>query len=148
MALSLFANILFFVLFSYQNNYSDKVIGVWLNEEKEGKIEIYKQGEKYFGKIVWIDKVNYVNNQPPKDSKNPDSKLRSRTVEGIEILKNFSYEPDDKEWINGTIYDPKNGSTYSCYMWFEKNNFQRLYIRGYIGFSLIGRTTQWTKTDL
>ena len=79
---------------------------------------------------------------------NPDKKLQSRYTLGVENLKNFVFDADDNEWDDGTIYDPKNGTTYDCYMWFENNNFNVLKIRGYVGISLIGRTTTWTKSNL
>lgn len=125
---------------------SDKVLGVWMSEEKDGKVEITKKNGKYYGKIIWIAPKNYVNGEPKKDLNNPDPALRTRSNLGLEILKDFVYDVDDKEWNEGTIYDPKNGSTYSCYMWFEDDNENLLNIRGYIGFSLLGRTTLWTKT--
>jgi Uncharacterized protein conserved in bacteria (DUF2147) len=35
----------------------DKVLGVWLSEEKDGKVEIYKAGNKYMGKLIWSNKM-------------------------------------------------------------------------------------------
>lgn len=141
---------MFIVVFSFcfKLNYAqvDKVIGVWMSEEKDGKVEITKRNNKYYGKIIWIAQKNYVNGEPKKDLNNPDPALRTRSNLGLEILKDFIYDSDDKEWTDGTVYDPKNGSTYSCYMWFEDDNENVLNIRGYIGFSLLGRTTLWTKT--
>ncbi|OFX55419.1 MAG: hypothetical protein A2046_12420 [Bacteroidetes bacterium GWA2_30_7] len=125
---------------------ADKVLGVWMSEEKDGKVEITKNNNKYYGKIIWIAPKNYVNGEPKKDLNNPDPALRTRSNLGLEILKDFTYDTDDKEWTDGTIYDPKNGSTYSCYMWFDEETPNILNIRGYIGFSLIGRTTLWTKS--
>jgi uncharacterized protein (DUF2147 family) len=57
------------------------------------------------------------------------------------ILKGFEKDGDN-EYEDGTIYDPKNGKTYSCIIR-QKGN--KLSVRGYIGVSLIGRTTTWTK---
>ena len=48
---------------------------------------------------------------------------------------------DDDEYEDGTIYDPKNGKTYSCII---TRNGKKLDVRGYVGFSWIGRTTTWT----
>lgn len=143
----LFATI-FLIVVPFSFSQSDKVIGIWLSEEKDGKVEIFKKDGKYYGKLVWIDSANYVNGQPKKDVNNPNPKYRTRSVLNIELLKNFSYDSDDKEWTDGEIYDPKNGSTYSCYMWFEDNDYSKLNIRGYIGLSIIGRTTVWTRSKL
>ena len=61
---------------------------------------------------------------------------------GIELLTDFVFDGKD-EWTDGEIYDPKSGKTYSSYMAFESKD--KLKIRGYIGFSLIGKTTYWTR---
>ena len=60
-------------------------------------------------------------------------------------LKNFTFDGKD-EWSGGTIYDPKNGKTYKCYIQFAAAN--KLKIRGYVGVSLLGRNTFWTKSTL
>ena len=81
--------------------------------------------------------------KPKLDKHNPDAKLKSRPVQNLEILTDFVYEADDNEWTDGEIYDPKTGKTYSCYM--VLNNPNELKVRGYIGFSMIGKTNIWTR---
>jgi uncharacterized protein (DUF2147 family) len=49
----------FVLMLGYLNNIhaqepSDKIVGTWINEDKSSKIEIYKAGDAYAGKIVWI----------------------------------------------------------------------------------------------
>ncbi len=121
----------------------DRVIGKWLNEEKDAKVEIYKQGEHYFGKIVWLKDPNREDGSPKLDDENPDVKLQSRAIQGLLMLTDFEY--DDDEWEDGEIYDPKSGKTYSCYMELEEPT--KLMIKGYIGVKWIGRTTYWTKSE-
>jgi uncharacterized protein (DUF2147 family) len=121
---------------------ADKVVGVWLNEEKDAKVEIYKTGEKYFGKIVWGKNIYEPDGKTARtDIKNPDAKLRSRSLVNLVILTNFKY--DDGEWNGGKIYDPKSGKTYSCIMRFKGNTLE---IKGYVGITLLGRTTVWTRS--
>ncbi|MDX5321855.1 MAG: DUF2147 domain-containing protein [Bacteroidota bacterium] len=60
------------------------------------------------------------------------------------MLKGFKYD-DDHAWSDGTIYDPKEGKTYSCKMWFENGNINELKMRGYVGISMLGRTDNWTR---
>lgn len=120
-----------------QNAPQDAVVGVWFNAEKDGKIQIYKQGDKYFGKIVW-------GKNSRKDTENPNEKLRTRDLIGVVILNNFKFT--GKSWEDGTIYDPNNGKTYSCII--KTKGANSLDIRGYVGISLIGRTTNWTRTTL
>ena len=113
----------------------DAVLGEWLAESKDGKVLIYKQGEKYFGKISWG------RDGDKKDLNNPDTKLKTQPIIGSVILKGFDFT--GKVWENGTIYDPNNGKTYSCTIKMKKPN--ELEIRGFIGISLLGRTTVWTR---
>ncbi|MFN0254313.1 DUF2147 domain-containing protein [Pedobacter ureilyticus] len=114
----------------------DDILGKWLNPSGEGQIEIYKRGDKFFGKLAWIKEPNDANGKPKTDEKNPTESLRSRPILGLEILKNFIF--DDGKWVDGTIYDPKSGKTYSCKLTLKDNN--QLSVRGFIGVSLIGRT--------
>jgi uncharacterized protein (DUF2147 family) len=122
----------------------DDVLGYWFNEEKTSKVQIFKEGTKYFAKIVWLKDPNDVATGKPRvDNLNPDVKLQNVPLLGLVIMKNFVFDGKN-EWEDGTIYDPKKGKTYSCYIQFDKPNI--LKIRGYIGVSLLGRTTYWTKT--
>lgn len=120
----------------------DKVEGFWLNQEKEAKVEIYKaKNGKYYGKIIWLKEPDR-NGKPKTDINNPKENLQSQPIMGLLILKAFN--KDGNTFTGGTIYDPKNGKTYSCKMSFENDN--TLSIRGFVGISLLGRTTTWTRT--
>jgi len=123
---------------------SDAVLGTWLNDTKEAKIEIFKNGNKYFGKIIWLKIPNDANGQAKTDTHNSDSKLKLRKILGLQIIQNFDYAGGNL-WDNGKIYDPKNGKTYSCKMTLiDKNNLE---VRGFIGISILGRTTTWTRSN-
>jgi uncharacterized protein (DUF2147 family) len=61
----------------------------------------------------------------------------------MQVLGDFVKDGDNK-YVDGTIYDPKNGKTYSCKMTCKG---KKLDIRGYIGISLIGRTTTWERAN-
>ncbi|SEO55114.1 Uncharacterized conserved protein, DUF2147 family [Flavobacterium sp. CF108] len=124
-----------------QNTPSDKIEGVWLSEEKDVKIEIYKSGNKYFGKLIWGKTMYEADGKTSKkDVKNKNEKLRSRNLKDLIMLKDFEY--NDGVWDGGEIYDAYSGKTYSCTMKLEKG---KLNIRGYIGISLLGRTAIWEK---
>lgn len=123
---------------------SDEILGTWLNEKKDSKIEIYKTGNKYFGKIIWLkNNVNDDGTSPKLDNKNDDEAQQKKPIVGKVILTNLSWDSDDKEWQDGEIYDPRGGSLYSCFARMEAKD--QLFIKGYIGFSLIGRSTIWTR---
>ncbi len=131
------------VMISYSQPQADVILGKWLNEDRDAHIEIYREAGKYFGKIVWLEEpIDELTGKPKLDDENDDESLRSRPVMGLVILKDFVFDGDE-EWEDGTIYDPKNGSTYDCYIRFGDENTLR--IRGYIGISLIGRNTYWTR---
>ena len=125
----------------------DDILGVWLNEDKDAHIRIYKESEKYFGKIIWLkEPIDEVTGEPKLDDENEDPDLRTRPVMGLMLLHDFEFDGDE-EWKDGKIYDPKNGKTYSCYMEFRDDTRDNLKVRGYIGFSMIGRTTYWTRVE-
>ena len=122
----------------------DHLLGLWFNQEKDAKIEIYKCGDKFCGKIVWLEEPNEEDGTPKIDDENPDEDLQSRPIMGLNILADFVYVENDT-WEDGEIYDPKSGKTYSCYMKLETE--KKLKVRGYIGFSLIGKTNYWTRAE-
>jgi uncharacterized protein (DUF2147 family) len=106
-------------------------------------VRIYKNGEKYQGKIVWLKEPNDPETGKPKVDKNhPDQATRTRPVLGLINVWGFIFK-EDNLWDDGNIYDPKNGNTYSCTIRMENAN--TISVRGYIGVSLIGRTDTWTR---
>lgn len=120
---------------------ADQILGQWLSEEKDGKIEIYKTGDKYSGKLIWSVRMFEADGKTPrKDEKNPESALRNRNLKDLVLLTNFIY--DDGVYADGKIYDPKSGKTYSCKMTMSGD---KLSIRGYVGLPMFGRTTVWTR---
>lgn len=119
-------------------------IGVWTNEDGKAKFEIYKcGGDKLCGKIISLREPNR-NGKPKMDDNNPNKSLRNRPLMGLEFLKGFEYDGDNK-WDDGTIYDPESGKTYSCYM--KMISKDKMEVKGYIGISLIGRAQTWTRVD-
>ncbi|TYZ05950.1 DUF2147 domain-containing protein [Hymenobacter lutimineralis] len=120
----------------------DAVLGVWKNGEGTGMVQIYKKGDKYFGRIVWLKVPNNPDGTPRTDVNNPDESKRKVPLKGLENMRGFSYSGDNK-WESGSIYDPKNGSDYSCEMTLVDEN--TLEVRGFIGVSLFGRTDVWKR---
>ena len=135
------------VFFTYNslaqsNQEADKIIGLWQTGSGKGRVQITKYGNKFSGKIVWLRDPNDAKGNPKLDSKNPDVNRQKNTTIGITNLLGFTYEGNSK-YNNGTVYDPDNGKTYKCNMTLE--NINSLNVRGYIGFSFIGRTDVWTR---
>lgn len=141
------ALVLFFISYSCFAAPTDAVLGEWKTPEDKSKIEIYKCGNVYCGKIVWLKEPKHKAGhakagQTKLDDHNPDLGMRSRSILGLELMHGFRFDGDDT-WEDGKIYDPENGKTYSCKMSLENSN--TLKVRGYIGISLIGRTSVWTR---
>lgn len=117
----------------------DRILGVWLNEDKDAKVEVYKSGDKYFGKLIWGKEMYEADGKTSrKDVKNKDGNLKSRNLRDLVMLSDFVFR--DGVWDKGEIYDPVSGNTYSCTIKLKGN---KLDIRGYLGISLFGRTTVW-----
>src|SRR5699024_12059453 len=103
----------------------------------EAIVEIYKKGDKFFGRLCWLKEPYDKNGSVRKDLNNPEVTKRNRELEGIEILHNFSYD-EDGVWAGGKIYDPRSGKTYDCKLSLSGDG--KLSIRGYLGFSFIVKT--------
>ena len=120
---------------------ADVVKGTWMNDSKDAKVEIYKSGDKYFGKIIWAENMYEADGKTlKKDSKNTNEEMKSRTILNMVILSGFTY--DDGEWTGGEIYDPKSGKTYKSKMKIKGNSLE---VRGYVGNPMFGKTTTWTR---
>jgi uncharacterized protein (DUF2147 family) len=122
---------------------TDQIEGLWYNDIKSAKILVTRSHDgKFYGKVVWL-KEPLKNGKPKVDELNEDPKLRSRPRLGLQVLSNFVKDGDTK-YTDGTIYDPLNGKTYSCKMTYKGKTMD---IRGYIGISLFGRTTTWSRVE-
>ena len=120
------------------------IFGKWHSTNDEtGKvdsvIEMYEKDGKAYAKIIEIkneDRKNAVCDLCEGSNKN-------KPILGLEILTGL--EKDDNEWSGGEILDPRNGKVYKCYI--ELVNPTKLKLRGYVGFSLLGKTKYWTKAE-
>jgi uncharacterized protein (DUF2147 family) len=129
----------------------DDILGTWFNQDKDAKIDIFKCGNNYCGKIVWLKEPNYpagskegAPGTPKIDSKNPDVSHRSAPLVGMQIIQSFEFAGDNL-WKNGKIYDPDSGKTYSAKATLVSHD--QLDLRGFIGVSLLGRTEKWTRAN-
>jgi len=127
----------------------EDILGVWNTEGKEAMIMIYKCDVKYCVKVGWSKDPNYPADSkegtpgtPTLDHNNPNPKLRNNPIIGLKILYDFIFTGDNL-WTGGKIYNPDNGKTYSGKMTLLSSN--QLNLRGFVGISLIGRTTTWTR---
>lgn len=115
------------------------VIGKWKLDDGSAIVEVYKSGDAYNGKIVWLEEPNDPDGKPASDTNNPDKALRSRKLIGLNMLSGL--KKNGGEYTGGSIYDPGNGKTYNCSM---KVDGDVLHVRGSLDKKgLLGRTMDW-----
>lgn len=147
--LVLFGLLLFSVV-SIASVEGDRLLAFWFTEDDNATVEIYREDDAYFGRIVVLKNPLYADDtttgmagQPKVDLNNPDLDKQSRPIVGLNLLRGFIYIGDNK-WRKGKIYDPGNGKDYDCNIKLKDDG--SLSLRCYIGFSLFGRTTIWRPT--
>jgi uncharacterized protein (DUF2147 family) len=117
-------------------------VGLWHAEGGAARVAIEPCGDALCGRVAWLRSPLDDDGCALRDRRNPDPALRSRKVEGLEILRGLTRRPDGT-WGNGRIYDPATGYTYACQLRLERED--RLELRGYLGIPLLGRTATWTR---
>lgn len=133
----------------------DAILGLWATEpdavDGNGHVEVFKENGRYHGRLVWLEKPEYNPDDPQGmagqtkvDRENPDEGLRTRPLIGLLVMEGFVFNGKDL-WHEGTIYDPDNGKTYKCKV--RLGDHGELRVRGYIGVSLLGRTSTWTRVS-
>ena len=125
--------------------FAQSPIGKWKTiDDETGReksiVEIYQQGDELYGKVIELFRLPDEDQDPVCDECDEDDPRYNKKVRGMVILEGLEQE-SDTEWEDGEILDPKNGSVYSCYIELVEPN--KLKVRGYIGFSLLGRTQYW-----
>ncbi len=119
----------------------DDILGTWLSPDKRGHIKFYKKDNKFFGKLIWS--ADEKPGKPKLDTENPVVSMRSQHVVGMDAFRNLTYNAAEKTYENGEVYDARSGYTYSCTLWVESKDV--LKVRGFMGFSLLGKTETFSR---
>lgn len=69
---------------------------------------------------------------------------KGQKIIGMTIAKHLKKNGD--KYDGGEILDPENGKTYKCKMTLDESG-NKLEVRGYIGFSLLGRSQIWHRVE-
>jgi len=124
-----------FSVFAQKN----EIVGHWKTiddstGETESVVEIFKKSDgKYYGRVInMLVKPDNDNCVKCRDDR------KDQPLIGLEIIRGLT--KDGNEFTGGTITDPKNGKSYKCTI---TRDGEKLNVRGYIGFLLIGRTQVW-----
>lgn len=121
---------------------AQSVTGKWKTfDDKTGDaksiVEITEKDGKIYGRIIEIlnpeKKNDKCTNCPDQDKNKP--------LLGLTIIKGL--KKDGKEYTDGKILDPSSGKLYKCTITLDGKD--KLKVRGYIGFSAIGRTQTWSR---
>lgn len=132
---------IYILINSFQSN---EIEDVWVTQDdetgkKKSEVLLYKNNGKLYGKIINL----LLEEDKGKICINCKGENKNLPIEGMVIVEGLKL--NGKTWEEGTILDPKSGKTYSCYITFDDDN--TLKVRGYIGFSLLGRTQKWIRKN-
>ena len=132
------------LLFALFSNFTQptKVEGLWITQDdetgkKKSEVLIYQENGKLYGKIVRL----LLPEDQGKLCEKCKGREKNKPIAGLVIVKDLILEEDT--WEDGTIMDPKSGKVYDCYLNLEDAN--TLKVRGFLGFSLLGRTQIWKR---
>jgi uncharacterized protein (DUF2147 family) len=138
------ATLLLWMLFCFRAIYvgAENVspLGLWQNED--ATFQIFESAGKLSAKIISLKVPKTPEGKEKTDIHNPDRAKRGTPIIGLVFMSGFS-KKSDRRWEGGTIYDPKSGNTYSCFM--ELESPDQIKVRGFIGLALIGRTDYWSR---
>ena len=134
--------LLILILLSSINSQSQSIIGKWKTiDDETGKkrsiVEIYESEGKIYAKIVKL----LVKSEENRVCENCKGANKNKPLKGLIIINGLTKDGD--EWNGAKILDPKTGGEYKCYITLEEPN--KLKVRGYLGFALLGRTQYWYK---
>ena len=116
------------------------IIGTWytIDDEdgtKKSHVQIYESNGKLEGKVVKL-----LEGATATHCNKCDGENKGKPIVGMKILWDME-RVGDNEYDDGEILSPTNGKVYSCYLELESKD--KLKVRGYLGFSILGRTQYW-----
>jgi len=120
-------------------------VGLWKTiDDNTGKprglVRIFEQDGKLFGRLEKSFKPGSENERCEKCT---DAR-KNQPIFGLLIIRDMVRAEDD--YRGGDILDPENGSVYRCKLKLDDGG-KKLRVRGFIGFSLIGRTQVWEREN-
>lgn len=125
-------------------SFAQSVTGYWVTIDdhsglKKSIVELYKKEGVLYGRVVYIYKRG--KDGPNSKCTECEGKLHNQPIMNMLILSQMTW--DGKVWTGGNILDPDNGKYYSCSIWLEANQPNKLQVRGYIGPFF--RTQEWVR---
>ncbi|TSJ44490.1 DUF2147 domain-containing protein [Mucilaginibacter corticis] len=121
-----------------QNRPEARICGKWESTDNNLIITITLHKGQYRAIIDWFSDTEGKPLDYWKDKRNPDPALRSRTIHGMNIIKQLRYDPESRTWEDGMIYDSKHGKEWNAAAYIGKKGL--LHVRGYWHFKFMGKT--------
>lgn len=121
---------------------TDPMHGFWLTENGKAIVKIAPCGGETCGNLVWIDSPRNPEGDLKRDVNNSNLQNRNRPLCGLTLVGGLRPDGSAKD---GWIYNPRDGSTYSVAV--EPLNEEKLKVRGYLGFPLLGSSQVWTRVS-
>jgi uncharacterized protein (DUF2147 family) len=118
-------------------------VGDWKTiDDKTGQpkaiVRIYEQGGELFARVESILDPTRATRRCDKCTDD----RKGQPIAGMVIVRHLKRKGN--EYSGGDILDPDNGSVYRCRMKVFENG-GKLSVRGYLGFSLLGRSQIWIR---
>jgi uncharacterized protein (DUF2147 family) len=114
--------------------FDDKIAG-----KAKAIIVLYEEKGLLFGRVETL-----VDPDAVKICDKCSDERKGKAVTGMVVVRRMKKDGD--EYTGGDILDPKNGSVYRCKMRLVDQG-RKLSVRGYLGFSLFGRSQTWIRDD-
>ena len=125
------------------NMQAQDVVGIWktiddTDNVEKSHIEIYQENGKLYGKVIKL-----LEGATMTHCTECTGPRKDRPIIDMVILSDL--ERDGEYYTGGEIFDPAKCKSYSCNIKLE--NSDKLYVRGYIGYSMFGRTQYWYRVQ-
>lgn len=122
------------------------ILGKWVTPENQAIVQIDNEKGEYSGRILRINPLAYNDNVVPKDYKNADPALQSRSLEGLTTLSGITYDKSKNRWKVERMYDPERGKYFEGYIIVA--NKDELHVRGHVpGKKWLGKTEVWRRIE-
>ncbi|MES2810976.1 MAG: DUF2147 domain-containing protein [Bacteroidota bacterium] len=130
------------LLFGCFQMQSQTFLGKWKTiddktKEVKSVVEIFESNDKIYGKVIEIIDPT----RRDKKCEKCEGVDKNKPVLGMQIIRGL--KKDGEEYNGGKIIDPETGNVYKCFI--KLSGKDKLEVRGYMGFALIGRSQTWVR---
>lgn len=132
---------------------ADAILGYWVMPDGSALLKVTEAAAGQFSvtiKAVLDDHYSIVDGESLRgqrrlDRHNPNKKLRTQSLVGLQIGSGFEFDSASQQWRGGHLYDPVSGNSYQASLALAPDGY--LKVRGFVGISLLGRTMYWSRGE-